>query len=357
MKSDKDLVKKQRSFLGENITYDNKLIPVAKFKYYSHMFFKKRHSHLAKLSNEIGHVSYLNSKLVDQLKIQLGINQAMTQNLIPLDETKFDLWDYEFQVYSQWGEDGIINHILKVLEVSKPNCLEIGIEDFTECNTRFLAHYRNAKLYLVDSSSEASRTINSLDIKWKTHIEFEQIFVNKENINLIIDNAEREIGSLDLLSIDIDGNDYWILKEIKNFNFKLIILEYNSIFGPKMKVTVPYQENFQRSKEHYSFLFYGASLSSYIELLNSNGYTFIGSNRACTNAFFVHNKYHEKFKHLIVRDLEFYTLSNIRESRDVEGVLNYLSLEEGLSGILSMEVIDTSSRVQQPIKAFLDAEL
>jgi len=67
------------------------------------------------LRNDIGHASYSNQSEMSALRVQLGIQAAMAQNLFVYENRQFDLWDFEFQVFSQWGEDGILNHLCNVL--------------------------------------------------------------------------------------------------------------------------------------------------------------------------------------------------------------------------------------------------
>jgi hypothetical protein len=310
--------------------------------------------HADRLSNEIGHLGYLIAKQAEDLKIKAAIHAAMLQNLISIEDQFYDLWDFEFQVFSQWGEDGILNHIFQRIGIQKPNCVEIGIENFTECNTRFLAHYRNSNLYLVDYSPGARLVIDSLDLKWKSKIEFEQCFVTPRNINEILDRAKKLLGTVDCLSLDVDGMDYWILESINQFAFDVIVLEYNSIFGPNQKVSVPYRENFIRDTEHFSQTIYGASLASFIELLKSKGYVFLGTNRVNTNSFFVKESHSKKFEHLQIRQLVEYTKSNIRESRDEYGKLSFLSLNEVVPEVLDCIVVDTITKEELPLRHILE---
>ena len=318
-------------------------------------WFQKKE--MNQLRNEIGHIGYMNSQFREQQKIQSGINSAMLQNLLPVNLKEFDLWDFEFKVFSQWGEDGIINHILQVLNLAKPNCLEIGIEDFTECNTRFLAAYRNANLFLVDSSEKALTVISNLELRWKSILEFEKNYITTDNINEVIERASNVVGTLDVFSLDIDGVDYWILKAMENLTFKLVIVEYNSIFGPEIKVTVPYKDTFDRKNEHYTYQFYGASISAFIELMEAKGYIFIGTNRANTNAFFVPAKYSSNFEHLIIREKLFYTRANVRESRNQSGELDYFTQSQSLKSLLSLNIFDIHEKRIRPLKEIIRSEL
>jgi hypothetical protein len=161
---------------------------------------------------------------------------------------------------------------------------------------------------------------------------------------MIVERAQKSLGSIDLLSLDVDGIDYWLLLELDELDCSVIVLEYNSIFGPESSVTVPYKEDFQRTDEHFSNQFYGASLRCYINLLAQRKYSFIGTNRANTNAFFVKDNLKIEFDHLTTREIKEYTNANIRESRDREGSLSYFSQSEGLADLLDFTVVDTESK-------------
>ena len=151
--------------------------------------------------------------------------------------------------------------------------LEIGTQDYWESNTRFLLKLRDWKGYIFEGSGKDIKKIKSQRIYWQHKIQAFQTFVNKENINDLIDGyvKERNIG---LMSIDIDGNDYWILKEISNLSPSIIVCEFNSIFGDKFKLSVPYEKDFVRNKKHYSNLYFGSSIKALVSLLKSKGYFF-----------------------------------------------------------------------------------
>ena len=81
-----------------------------------------------------------------------------------------NLWDAEVKVYSQWGEDGILDYICELIELAKPRVLEIGAGNFLECNSRFIAEFRNASVVAVDARADLlNAPLHSL--KWKNHIE------------------------------------------------------------------------------------------------------------------------------------------------------------------------------------------
>ena len=129
----------------------------------------------------------------------------------------------------------------------------------------------------------------------------------------------------------------WWKKLPKNFS-KIIIVEYNATFGPELEVTVPDQEDFDRSMYHYSNLCFGASLKAYIKLLDQMGYVFIGTSISKINAFFVRKNELSKIslKDLPdINDLKFHTQSNIRESRNKDGKLNFLNEQKKINEIIN----------------------
>ena len=136
-----------------------------------------------------------------------------------------DLSDVEFSVFSQWGEDGIIDWIINKIERLPKIFLEIGTEDYTESNTRFLLMNKNWDGFLIEGDKNKVNKIKSQQIFWKYNLKVQNKFINKENINKIIKEISipKKIG---LLSLDIDSIDYWILKEIKGIDPTIIICEY-----------------------------------------------------------------------------------------------------------------------------------
>ena len=126
------------------------------------------------------------------------------------------------------------------------------------------------------------------------------------------------------MSIDIDGNDYWIWEQIKDFDPSIVVIEYNSRFGKEKSYVVPYEKNFQRLKKHYSGIYYGASLKALIKLAIKKGYSFVCCNSAGNNAFFVKKDLlNDKVKE---NNLEKgFVINKYRESRTKDGNLAYLS--------------------------------
>ena len=151
---------------------------------------------------------------------------------------------------------------------------------------------------------------------WKGNLKILKKNINAENIQNTLKN-NNFFNDIDLLSIDIDGIDYWVLKELpKNFS-KIIIVEFNPYFGDKLKITVPNIKNFNRTNYHYSNLCFGASLPALIDLLKTKGMEFVGTNLFKNNAFFVNTEFIEMLSldRIDVSDLKLHVNANFREKQ------------------------------------------
>ena len=157
---------------------------------------------------------------------------------------------------------------------------------------------------------------------------------------------------IDLFSIDIDGIDYWIIKKLKNNISKIFVAEYNPVFGSDLEITVPNILGFERTKYHYSNLCYGMSLKALINLMNQKGYYFIGTNIQKNNAFFILKNFTKEyfFNNIKIKNLDNYTNSNIRDSRDKNNNLSYLSGDKKLKEIVNCEVINLKDGKEQLVK-------
>ena len=148
-------------------------------------------------------------------------------------------------------------------------------------------------------------------------------------------------GEIDLLSLDLDGVDYWIWDAIDVVSPRIVICEYNSVFGSKHCVSVPYSADFVRENVHCSNLYFGASLGALTMLAERHGYFFVGCNSAGNNAFFVRN---DVIGNLPVVSLEKgYVASKFRESRDEQNKLTFVSGEDRIKVISGMSVTDLKS--------------
>jgi hypothetical protein len=243
---------------------------------------------------------------------------------------------YGFKVYSQWDEDGIIQFLIKKIPIKNKVFIEFGVENYEESNTRFLLKNNDWKGLIIDGNKANVNFIRSDNLYWQHNIEAIHSFVTKTNINAII-SQNISVEDIGILSVDIDGNDYWIWKEISTVKPRIVIAEFNNLFGKDLAVTVPYKENFIRGKEHFTHLYFGCSLKALILLAKEKGYFFIGCNKKCMNAFFVRN---DLANHIPERKIEGeFDTTTIRESRGVDGKLSFMSDKETQLGLIKDKML------------------
>ena len=271
-------------------------------------------------------------------KVYLLINEQKYKNFKNINEA-------ELKIFSQNGEDGIIDFLLFKLSIINPKFIEIGVENYDEANTRFLYESCASQGLIIDGSFNLEELKNKLEY-WKGRISLVKKFITVNNINLILEK-ENFTNNIDLFSIDIDGIDYWIIKSLPNKISKIFVAEFNPIFGPNLEITVPNIKNFDRTKYHFSNLCWGVSLKALINLMEKKGYLFLGVNLMKNNAFFVNNDFSDCFKTIIENrknNLSEYTNHNFMESIDKKKNLTFLNLKQQIELIKECKVVDLSSK-------------
>lgn len=258
-----------------------------------------------------------------------------------------DLSEVEFQAFSQRGEDGILQYIIGKIDVPNRIFIEFGVEDYTEANTRLLLVADHWSGLVIDGDPANIRFIQEDFIYWKYDITALHTFITKDNIDGLITSYTdcRDIG---LLSVDIDGNDYWVWEAITSISPRIVVCEYNSAFGPTQKLSVPYDKSFVRSRAHHSELYFGASLAAFCELAEKKGYDFIGTAGAGVNAFFVRKDCSAPFRKYTAE--EGFRESQNRDSKDEKGNLSFLRHDARLAVIKEMPVVDVSTGRLHTIK-------
>jgi hypothetical protein len=207
-----------------------------------------------------------------------------------LERVPRELREVEFQVFSQFGDDGIIQYLVHSLPIRERTFVEFGVENYTEANTRFLLVKDKWAGLVLDGSRENIDYINGDLISLFYDLRARQAFVTAENINGLLKEAGF-VGKIGFLSIDIDGMDYWVWQAMTAIDPAIVVIEYNATFGPDRAITVPYRADFVRAVAHASRLYWGASLMALRNLGTAKGYTFIGCNASGNNAYFVRNEY------------------------------------------------------------------
>lgn len=206
-----------------------------------------------------------------------------------------NLSDYGFRAFSQADEDGILLFIFALIGSGSKRCVEICAGDGRECNTANLIINHGWHGLLVDGNEALVRAgRNFYGQERSTTIYppvFVQAWITRDNVNEII-AGNNFAGEIDLLSLDMDGVDYWIWEAITVCKPRVVVLEYQDILGPVQAVTVPYTDDFDAWRHSTTGgmpNFCGASLAAFLKLARKKGYRLVGCNRYGFNAFFVRN--------------------------------------------------------------------
>ena len=195
-----------------------------------------------------------------------------------------------FRQYSEFEEDGILLYLFSLITPESRTCLEICAGDGIECNTANLIINHGWWGHLFDGNSANVKKGTAF---YSSHRDtflhppnFKCAWITAENINQLILDCGLQ-GKIDLLSLDMDGNDYWIWQAIEIVDPSVFICEVHNAIPADLALTVPYDPNFRIST--YEDYFRGASLKAMTNLGRSKGYRLVGTNRFGFNAFFVKN--------------------------------------------------------------------
>jgi hypothetical protein len=255
-------------------------------------------------------------------QIRQGIMLSRTQKTLVTS----DLTESEFGVFSQFGEDGIIQYLLQFVPIKNKTFIEFGVEDFFESNCRFLMMKDNWRGFVVDGSKTNIKRLSKSYFYWMYDLQAKQSFITKENVNTILGESGFD-SDLGILSIDIDGVDYFVWDAINFYKPRILIMEYNANLGGERKITIPYRADFQRTKAHSSNLLWGSSLAALDHLSRKKGYGLVGVNSSGNNAFFVRED--------LITDpltqldaMEAFKPSLYRESRDPKGKLSFVAYKD-----------------------------
>jgi hypothetical protein len=176
---------------------------------------------------------------------------------------------FEWRFFSQNGEDGIIDAIFRIIGTTNRFCVEFGVQNGRECNTRFLIERRFWNYLLMDSASSLPSNIR-------------QEFITAENVNQVF-QRHGVPKEFDLLSIDIDSNDYWVWKALTEFSPRVVVIEYNASIPAEESRTIPYDPDAVWDGTTY----FGASLLALKNLGEAKGYELITCDSRGVNAFFL----------------------------------------------------------------------
>ena len=257
-----------------------------------------------------------------------------------------DFREVGFTVFSQWDEDGIIQYLINKIPIANKTFIEFGVENYEESNTRFLLINNHWKGMVLDGCEPDIQYVQTDPIHWQFDLQAKCEWITKDNIDALLQDSgfASDVG---LLSIDIDGNDYWIWKAIQSLRPRIVIVEYNSLFGLS-PISVPYAPAFDRTAAHYSNLYYGCSLGALQHLARQKGYILLGSNILGHNAFFLRSDIAGEFQPVPLE--RAYVRSQFRESRNQSGQLTYVREEDRVKLIEHLPVVNVITGVGAPLR-------
>jgi hypothetical protein len=193
----------------------------------------------------------------------------------------------ERAVLSEYGEAGIIDGVLQVIGRKTGKIIEFGFHP-SEANCLNEALYHKADTLFIDATKRnpelAAETFRLLG---RPNVKTASTFLTVENVNDVF-RQNGFTGEIDILSVDIDSNDYWVWQAVEVVSPRLVIAEYNERLGPDLAITIKYDPNFTPIAESNGF-YEGASLAALDKLAKSKGYRLIGCESSGINAFFLRN--------------------------------------------------------------------
>jgi hypothetical protein len=222
---------------------------------------------------------------ISKVLLQTFLDEYIQKNLYSNEKyqhsSKLNL--FEFQAFSQNGEDGIIEEIFNRIGTTNRFFMEFGVGDGSENNTTYLL-YKGWAGGWIDGNPKQVDTINLnfSNVILSNRLKIVCSFITAENIEDLFRSVNVP-SQFDLLSIDIDRNDYYVWEAIESYSPRVVVIEYNSIFRPGCEFVIPYVPN--ASWDGTSN--FGASIESLYKLALKKGYVLIACNFSGANAFFV----------------------------------------------------------------------
>ena len=194
---------------------------------------------------------------------------------------------WEFSGFSQNGEDGIVDVLHTQLKHANRYIVEIGAAEGTENNSSWLLTTAGYEGLMIEGDPRQSARARRNIGRYSIGSLFMSMFVTLGTVDAIMDKIA--FRDHDVLSLDIDGNDWHIANALfaREFRPKIVSVEYNSAFGPERSVASRYRDDFRRSTAHPSQLYYGVSLVGWKAFFDTRGYRFVSIDSNGVNAFFV----------------------------------------------------------------------
>jgi hypothetical protein len=196
----------------------------------------------------------------------------------------------ELRVHSQNGEDGLLLHVFSKVGATNRRLVEFGIGDGRQCNAaNLILNFGWSGLLMDCDATHVMRARNFYHDERgipPQRLRIEECLVTRDNIDAVLERYGTK-AEIDLLSIDIDGNDYWVWKAMQVVEPRVVAIEYNASFGASDPLVAVYDPRFDRKAKHPSGWYHGASLPALARLGSRRGYALVGCDSSGVNAFFV----------------------------------------------------------------------
>jgi hypothetical protein len=229
-------------------------------------------------------------------QVQIANQYLLMKKLLPASEMP-SFKDVGFKVYSQFEEDGILLYIFSIIGTTNKRVVEICAGNGFECMAANLIVNHGWFGLLFDGNKElVKRGSNFFAHNRSTALHppiYKCAWLTKDNINQLIEDNGFS-GEIDLLSLDMDGNDYYIMEAISVIKPRVIICEINNVIPADLAITIPYKSDYtnfinDNNNESTHPDFVSVSLLAMKKLLNKKGYRLVGSHRFGFNAIFIQN--------------------------------------------------------------------
>ena len=194
---------------------------------------------------------------------------------------------FEYSLFSQNGEDGILRHLFAEIGFASRRSVEFGFSTNESNSLRLVLHERFGGLFLDGSDWQVDRFNRAATSLGLADARAVRTFLTRENLQptLLAQGTPHEI---DLLSIDVDGNDYWFWESLDRVSPRIAVVEYNAALGPHLSLSMPYAASGRPADDaprHFAYA--GASLAALARLARRKGMSLVGCDASGTNAFFV----------------------------------------------------------------------
>lgn len=208
---------------------------------------------------------------------------SMSENNLP------DIKKTGFKLFSQFEEDGLLLYIFAVIGMNQKTFIEFGADDGINSNSANLFYNHDFHGLFIDGNEKSLERGRYFFKKHRNKTDkspiFKHAFIKSENINQLFQEVGFT-GEIGLLSIDIDGNDYWVWKAIDIISPQVVIIETHNEFGMN-DIIVPYDPDYFYPGKHPTY--HGASPVAMTKLAKKKGYRLVGANELGFNLIFVRN--------------------------------------------------------------------